>query len=94
MPQFAVEPKATVKLNDLYKLTTIEEVNAAVNTALKRSIEAKVNNISKANSREQKMAMDTLSSDYADTLLEKEHLRIDWVSYRIRTKLGIPRCFK
>lgn len=59
-----MKPKVTVELPRLGELTTVEEVKAGINTALDRSIKAKVF-VSKANARGEKMAIVTLSSDNA-----------------------------
>lgn len=60
-------------------MNIVEEVNTAtaVDKDLNRSNETKVF-VTKANSRRQKIFMVTLSSDNADALVAKGHLRIGW----------------
>lgn len=83
--------KATVEPL-LDELTTVVEVYKAVDKAIEQSSEAKVF-VLKANSRGQKMPMVALSSNNADALLAKDHLRISWVSCKIRPSLAVLRCF-
>lgn len=68
MNEFAVwrEPKAAVEQRDLADLTTVEEVKAAVNTALKRSIEATFYGA--------ECGLFNLCSENADASMAKGHL--------------------
>lgn len=82
-----IEHKATVKIRDLDKLTTVEEVTAAINTTIEGSVEANVF-VSRANSSGQKVATITLTMEKAETSLAKGHLKIagSAVEYDISSK--------
>lgn len=86
-------PKTTLEVRDLDELATEEEVTVAVKSVLGASVESKVF-VSKANARGQKMAIITVGAKEAAKLLSEGHLKVGWVSCRVREKLAVTRCFK
>lgn len=90
----SLEPKESVEIRDLDDLTTVDEVTAAVIGATGGLAEHPAVSITKSNSRAQRMAIVTLSAKEARQLAAAQHIKIGWVSCRVRQRLNVPRCFR
>lgn len=89
-----LEPRETVEIRDLDSLTTPEEVMEAIRGALPEHAEDLKVLITKANNREQKMAIATLDAKGANQLIKAQHIKIGWVRCRVRPRVVVPRCFR
>lgn len=89
-----LEPKETVEIRDLDDLTTAEEVTAAVISATGGKAENLVVSLTNSNNRAQRMAIVTLSTREARILLTAQHIKVGWVSCRVRERVQVPRCFR
>jgi hypothetical protein len=86
-------PKVTLEILDLDYVTETEEVRNALDTLLGTDSDRKITVLG-PNSRGQKMAICDLNGQDATKLLQTGHIKIGFVSCRVRTRLMVPRCFK
>lgn len=90
----SLEPKETLEIRDLDSLTTKEEIQNAIKRDLKELAGEVQVSVTKANSREQKIAIVQLNARGARELLKAQHIRIGWVRCRVRERVVVPRCFR
>ncbi|MBJ4683863.1 hypothetical protein JGE71_25850, partial [Salmonella enterica subsp. enterica serovar Typhimurium] len=87
-------PRAHLEIRDLDSCATDEEVKGARLSILLDYEGPLETRLTRPNKFEQRMAIVTLSEEAADALLQREHIRIGWVSCRIRDRPIAERCYK
>jgi len=93
----ALEPRCSIEVRDLDALSTEDEVAGAVKAALpdsKIATEGLKVWLTKPNQRQQRMAVVELSEKHANKLLSLQHLRVGWVSCRLKRRVVVQRCFR
>lgn len=93
----SLDPKTSVEIRDLDGLSSETEVAEAIRKALpelKEGGAAPKIWLTKPNRSEQRTAVVQLGEKAANKLLSLQHLRVGWVSCRIRRRVEVPRCFR
>lgn len=89
-----LSPKATIEIQDLDALSSVEEVIAAINRVTKLEKDEMKVHLTAANIREQKRAFVTLPVTGAKELLKTERLKIAMTNCRIRYREETKRCYR
>lgn len=89
----SLEPMTTLEIRDLDSFTTDVEVQEAIKRDLKDLAgELKVA-VTRANSREQKLAIVQMNERGALELLKNSRIKIGWVNCRVRQRVLVTRCY-
>ncbi|GJQ78882.1 hypothetical protein Trydic_g53 [Trypoxylus dichotomus] len=89
-----LQPKLKLEFRDLDCLTTVEEVIEAIRKALPNCETDPKVILTKANSRQVKMAFVEINEHYALELLKTARIKVGWVNSRIRKRLEVTRCYR
>ncbi|GJQ68976.1 hypothetical protein Trydic_g10293 [Trypoxylus dichotomus] len=89
-----LQPKLKLEFRDLDCLTTVEEVTEAIRKALPNCETDPKVILTKANSRQLKMALVEINEHYALELLKTARIKVGWVNSRIRKRLEVTRCYR
>ncbi|GJQ69586.1 hypothetical protein Trydic_g6680 [Trypoxylus dichotomus] len=84
-----LQPKLKLEFRDLDCLTTIEEVTEAIRKALPNCETDPKEILTKANSRQLRMALVEINEHYALELLKTVRIKVGWVNSRIRKRLEV-----
>ena len=87
-------PRQTLEIKDLDSLTTKEEVEDAFKRELNGLAGGIRINLTKANSREQKMAFVEIDERSALELIKVGKIRVGFVIARFGTKINVQRCYR
>lgn len=87
-------PKVTIEILDMDCLTDIKEVQSALEKELGADEDDTSISVLGPNARGLKIAICNLRGQDATRLLQKGHIKVGFVSCRVRARLMIPRCYK
>ncbi|XP_033225976.1 uncharacterized protein LOC117178661 [Belonocnema kinseyi] len=88
-------PRTQIQIFDLDIATTVDEVQTALHTALKRETRDDfIINMTKKDTRGSLMAFVQMKVSDAKELLQQGHVKVGWVRCRIREKVRAVRCFR
>lgn len=90
----SLEPRETVEIRDLDSLSTSEEVTDAIRRDLGELAADLTVSVTGANSRAQRMAIVSIGAKGADRLLKAQHIKIGWVSCRVRQRATVSKCYR
>ncbi|XP_046679274.1 uncharacterized protein LOC124366717 [Homalodisca vitripennis] len=91
----SLDPKLSIEIRDLDGLTNESEVTEAIKRAIPELKESTLKVwLTKPNRSQQRMAVAELGERHANKLLALQHLRVGWVSGRVKRKVVVPRCFR
>ncbi|GJQ67290.1 hypothetical protein Trydic_g8191 [Trypoxylus dichotomus] len=89
-----LQPKLKLEFRDLDCLTTVEEVTEAIRKALPNCETDPKVILTKANSRQLRMALVEINEHYALELLKTARIKVGWVNSKIRKRLEVTRCYR
>ncbi|XP_046687072.1 uncharacterized protein LOC124372704 [Homalodisca vitripennis] len=91
----SLDPKVSIEIRDLDGLTNDSEVTEAIKRAIPELKESTFKVwLTKPNRSQQRMAVAELGDRHANKLLALQHLRVGWVSGRVKRRVVVPRCFR
>jgi len=90
------ERNVTLEIRDLDSLTEEKDVEQAVEKVLGFAFQKDKRKVTlmRANKRQQRMALVTLGEQEAHKLEQEDHLRVGYLSCKIRRRVEVLRCFK
>jgi len=90
------ERNVTLEIRDLDSLTEEKDVEQAVEKVLGFAFQKDKRKVTlmRANRRQQRMALVTLGEQEAHKLEQEDHLRVGYLSCKIRRRVEVLRCFK
>ncbi|XP_046661608.1 uncharacterized protein LOC124354883 [Homalodisca vitripennis] len=92
-----LQPRCSVEIRDLDALSTEDEVIKALKKALPE-LPGEAGGLkvwlTKPNRSQQRMAIAELGEKHANKLLSLQHLRVGWVSCRLKQRVIVQRCYR